>query len=93
MKDIARRLLQLAKEKQYNDYDYDNRLDGLQNAYVHMMIREACCRTWADIAKNLKDWFYDNTEFSQECSGVYEAVALLRKYIREYPTNIIMITE
>lgn len=92
MKDIARRLLQLAKEKQYNNYGYDHRLDGLQEAYVHMMIGEACCRTWEDIANNLQDWFFDNTKFSQDCSSYYKAVALLKKYIKEHSPNI-MATE
>jgi hypothetical protein len=92
MKDIARRLLQLAKERQHNDYGYDHGLNGLQNAYVHMMIGEARCRTWADIVVYLQDWFHDNTKFDRSCSESYKAVFLLKKHIREY-SPIVMITE
>lgn len=92
MKDIARRLLLLAKKRQHNDYIYDNRLNKLQAAYVHMMIGEARCRTWEDVVRNLKDWFYDDTKFSQDCSSNYEAVVLLKKYIRDHSPSI-MTTE
>ena len=92
MKDIARRLLLLAREKQHNDYCYDNRLNKLQAAYVHMMIGETRCRTWADIVANLQIWFHDNTKFPQCFDENYKAVSLLKKYIREY-SPIVMTTE
>lgn len=92
MKEIAKRLLRLAIDKRHNDYGYDERLTGLQNAYVHMMIGEVPCRTWEDIADHLKDWFHDTMKFPQGCDSNYKAVSLLKKYIREYPINI-MTTE
>ena len=93
MKDIARRILKLATYKQNNDYGYDHWLNGLQNAYVHVMIGEGC-RTWRDIYDNLKDWFNDDTKFEQGFAEDYnhKSVVLLKKYVREY-TPIVMSTE